>query len=66
MTMTVASELERAVWQRLDEVAELFAEQASGCAGWCSAGVRAPEPLVEDACQLAWVAAVSAPGLCAA
>ena len=39
----------------LDGVAELFAEQASRVRRLVRAGVHAPEPLVEDACQLAWV-----------
>jgi RNA polymerase sigma factor (sigma-70 family) len=38
-----------------DEVAVLFADQASRVRRLVRAGVRAPEPTVEDACQLAWV-----------
>ncbi|HEX3833358.1 MAG TPA: sigma-70 family RNA polymerase sigma factor [Solirubrobacteraceae bacterium] len=55
MTSPVAFEAGEGCLGTLDEVAELFAEQASRVRRLVRAGVRAPEPLVEDACQLAWV-----------
>jgi RNA polymerase sigma factor (sigma-70 family) len=55
MTSPVAFEAGEGCVGSLDEVAELFAEQASRVRRLVRAGVRAPEPLVEDACQLAWV-----------
>lgn len=55
MTSPVACEAGEGCVGTLDEVAELFAEQASRVRRLVRAGVRAPEPLVEDACQLAWV-----------
>jgi RNA polymerase sigma factor (sigma-70 family) len=55
MTSPVACEAGEGCVGSLDEVAELFAEQASRVRRLVRAGVRAPEPLVEDACQLAWV-----------
>ena len=55
MTSPVAFEAGEGCVATLDEVAELFAEQASRVRRVVRAGVRAPEPLVEDACQLAWM-----------
>jgi RNA polymerase sigma factor (sigma-70 family) len=55
MTSPVAFETGEGCVGSLEEVAELFAEQASRVRRLVRAGVRAPEPLVEDACQLAWV-----------
>lgn len=55
MTSPVAFEAGEGCVATLDEVAELFAAQASRVRRVVRAGVRAPEPLVEDACQLAWM-----------
>jgi RNA polymerase sigma factor (sigma-70 family) len=55
MTSPVAFEAAEGCVATLDEVAELFADQASRVRRLVRAGVRAPEPTVEDACQLAWV-----------
>lgn len=55
MTARVACEPGEGCVGTRDEVAELFAEQASRVRRLVRAEVRAPEPLVEDACQLAWV-----------
>jgi RNA polymerase sigma factor (sigma-70 family) len=55
MTSPVAFEAEEGCLAGLDEVAELFAAEASRVRRLVGAGVRASEPLVEDACQLAWV-----------
>jgi RNA polymerase sigma factor (sigma-70 family) len=38
-----------------DEVAELFAEDGVRVRRLVRTCVRAPEPLIEDACQLAWI-----------
>jgi RNA polymerase sigma factor (sigma-70 family) len=38
----------------LEDVAELYAAQAARVRCLVSAGVRAPEAVVEDACQFAW------------
>lgn len=38
----------------LDEVAELYAHRAGEVRRQVRGGVRAPEPVVEDACQCAW------------
>lgn len=55
MTSAVGFEAGVGCLATLDEVAELFADQASRVRRLVRAGVRAPEPTVEDACQLAWV-----------
>ena len=55
MASPVAFEAGQGCVATLDEVAELFADQASRVRRLVRAGVRAPEPTVEDACQLAWV-----------
>jgi RNA polymerase sigma factor (sigma-70 family) len=55
MTSPVAVEAEEGCLASLDEVAELFATEALRVRRMVGAGVRASEPLVEDACQLAWV-----------
>lgn len=55
MTSPIAFEAGEGCVATLDEVAELFAEQASRVRRLVRAGVRAPEPLIEDACQLAWI-----------
>jgi RNA polymerase sigma factor (sigma-70 family) len=55
MLSPVACEAGEGCVASLDDVAELFAEQASRVRRLVRAGVRAPEPMVEDACQLAWV-----------
>jgi RNA polymerase sigma factor (sigma-70 family) len=55
MPSPVACEVGEGCVASLDDVAELFAEQASRVRRLVRAGVRAPEPMVEDACQLAWV-----------
>jgi RNA polymerase sigma factor (sigma-70 family) len=55
MVSPVAFEAGEGCVATLDEVAELFADQASRVRRLVRAGVRAPEPTVEDACQLAWV-----------
>jgi RNA polymerase sigma factor (sigma-70 family) len=55
MASPVASEAGEGCVATLDEVAELFADQAARVRRLVRAGVRAPEPTVEDACQLAWV-----------
>jgi RNA polymerase sigma factor (sigma-70 family) len=54
MMSLVVSEAGEGCVGTLDEVGELFAQQASRVRRLVRAGVRAPEPLVEDACQLAW------------
>lgn len=38
----------------LDEVADLYAQQAAWVRRVVAAAVRAPEPVIEDACQFAW------------
>lgn len=55
MVSPIAFEAGEGCVATLDEVAELFADQASRVRRLVRAGVRAPEPTVEDACQLAWV-----------
>jgi RNA polymerase sigma factor (sigma-70 family) len=55
MASPVAFEAGESCVATLEEVAELFADQASRVRRLVRAGVRAPEPTVEDACQLAWV-----------
>jgi RNA polymerase sigma factor (sigma-70 family) len=50
-----ASELNEDCVANLDEVAELFAEQGVRVRRLVHTCVRAPEPLIEDACQLAWI-----------
>jgi RNA polymerase sigma factor (sigma-70 family) len=55
MASPVACEAGEGCAVSLDDVAKLFAEQASRVRRLVRAGIRAPEPLVEDACQLAWL-----------
>jgi RNA polymerase sigma factor (sigma-70 family) len=55
MTSGVASEAGEGCVAGLDEVADLFADHSARVRRQVRAGVPAPEPLVEDACQLAWV-----------
>jgi RNA polymerase sigma factor (sigma-70 family) len=49
-----ASEVNEGRMVNRDEVAELFAEQGVRVRRLVRTSVRAPEPLIEDACQLAW------------
>jgi RNA polymerase sigma factor (sigma-70 family) len=55
MRTSAASEVEEDCMANWDEVAELFAEQRARVCRLVRASVRAPEPLIEDACQLAWI-----------
>ncbi|MGI8712041.1 MAG: RNA polymerase sigma factor [Solirubrobacteraceae bacterium] len=41
-------------FQSVDEVAELYAQQAVRVRRLVRGAVRAPEPVIEDACQFAW------------
>jgi RNA polymerase sigma factor (sigma-70 family) len=54
MTSPVTAEAGAGCVASLDDVAELFAEQAVRVRRLVRAGVGGPEPVVEDACQLAW------------
>ncbi|MBV9819149.1 MAG: sigma-70 family RNA polymerase sigma factor [Solirubrobacterales bacterium] len=38
----------------LEDVGELYAQHAASVRRRVGAGVRAPDPLIEDACQIAW------------
>jgi RNA polymerase sigma factor (sigma-70 family) len=50
-----AGEVKEDCMANLDEVAELFASQGVRVRRLVRTSVRAPEPLIEDACQLAWI-----------
>ena len=50
-----AGEVKEDCMANLDEVAELFAAQGVRVRRLVRTSVRAPEPLIEDACQLAWI-----------
>lgn len=55
MDSSAANENGDACVASLGEVAELFADQAPRVRRLVRAGVRAPDQLIEDACQLAWI-----------
>ncbi len=55
MATPAASEVNEECMANLDEVAQLFAEQGVRVHRLVRACVQAPEPLIEDACQLAWI-----------
>jgi len=50
-----AGELNEDCIANLEEVSELFAKQGVRVRRLVRTSVRAPEPLIEDACQVAWI-----------
>jgi RNA polymerase sigma factor (sigma-70 family) len=55
MAIPDANELKQDRMATPDEVAELFAEQEVRVRRLVRTCVQAPEPLIEDACQVAWI-----------